>query len=199
MYSLVDKGVLERIGKGVFKIGKTSTFIPVLDNKTKAIYNKVVPDFPFITVCVWNTSLLNEFALHISNKQFILVEIERETMESVFLSLQEKQKNVYLNPSADILEQYVSRSSNSIIIKPLISEAPIQKVDNIDTITIEKMLVDLYCDSDLFQFYQGREKSIVYKEAFSKYTINKSKLLRYASRRGKKKDIEKHINQIIGN
>ena len=61
------------------------------------------------------------------------------------------------------------------------------------------MLVDLYCDVDLFQFYQGKEKGTIFKEAFSKYTINKSKLLRYASRRGKKEEIEKQTNQIIGN
>ena len=61
------------------------------------------------------------------------------------------------------------------------------------------MLVDLYCDVELFQFYQGKEKNTIFKEAFSKYTINKSKLLRYASRRGKKEEIEKQTNQIIGN
>lgn len=195
----MDKGVLERIGKGVFKIGTTSSFIPVLDNKTKTIYNKVHSEFPFIDVCVWNTSLLNEFSLHLSNNHFTLVEVEKESMESVFFSLQEKHYDVYLNPNSVTLEQYVFHAKNPTIIKPLISEAPTQRVNNIDTITIEKMLVDLYCDVDLFQFYQGKEKNTTFKEAFSKYTINKSKLLRYASRRGKKEEIEKQINQIIGN
>lgn len=198
VYSLVEKGILERIGKGVFKIGKTWVFVPNMDNKTKAISNKLQSKFPFSTFCIWNTSLLNEFSVHISNNHFTLVEVERESLESVFLSLKEKYNAVFLNPNADMLEQYVFNASNPIIVKPLISEAPLQRIKNINTATIEKILVDLFCDEDLFQIYQGRERNIIFKEAYSKYTINNTKLLRYASRRGGKDELEKYLNQIIG-
>lgn len=198
VYSLVEKGILERIGKGVFKIGKTWVFVPNMDNKTKAISNKLQSKFPFSTFCIWNTSLLNEFSVHISNNHFTLVEVERESLESVFLSLKEKYNAVFLNPNADMLEQYVFNASNPIIVKPLISEAPLQRIKNINTATIEKILVDLFCDEDLFQIYQGRERNIIFKEAYSKYTINNTKLLRYASRRGRKDELEKYLNQIIG-
>ncbi len=119
-------------------------------------------------------------------------------MESIFLALKDKYNNVFLNPNADILEKYVFNSNNPIIVKPLISEAPMQKVRNINTTTIEKILVDLFSDENLFQFYQGREKKTIFKEAYAKFTINNSKLLRYASRRGKKEEIEKMISQING-
>lgn len=198
IYNLVEKGVLERIGKGVFKIGKTWIFVPNMDNKTRSICNKLQSAFPFSTFCVWNTSLLNEFSIHISNNHFTLVEVEKESMESVFLFLKEKYNIVFLNPNSDILEQYVFNANNPIIVKPLISEAPLKKTKNANTPTIEKILVDLFCDENLFQFYQGRERNTIFKEAFAKYTINNTKLLRYASRRGKKKELEKYINQIIG-
>lgn len=198
IYNLVEKGVLERIGKGVFKIGKTWVFVPNIDNKTKAINNKFQSEYPFSAFCVWNTSLLNEFSVHISNNHFTLIEVERESMESVFLSVKEKYNAVFLNPDVKMLEQYVFNANNPIVVKPLISEAPLQRIKNINTATIEKILVDLFCDEDLFQFYQGRERNTIFKEAYSKYTINSTKLLRYASRRGKKVELEKYINQIIG-
>lgn len=198
IYSLVEKCVLERIGKGVFKFGKTCFFSPSLDNKTKIINNKLQSKFPFSTFCVWNTSLLNEFSVHISNTHFSLVEVEKESIGSVFLSLKEKYNAIFLNPNADMLEQYVFNTNNPIIVKPLISEAPLQKTKNINTVTIEKVLVDLFCDKVLFQFYQGRERNTIFNEAYSKYTINNTKLLRYALRRGKKDELEKYINQIIG-
>ena len=195
---MVEKGILERIGKGVFKIGKTWVFIPNMDNKTKTIFNKLQSEFPFSTLCVWNTSLLNEFSIHISNNHFTVVEVEKESIESVFLSLKEKHNAVFLNPNSNILEQYVFNANNPIIAKPLISEAPLQKIKKVNTPTIEKVLVDLFCDEDLFQFHQGKERNTIFKEAYTKYTINNTKLLRYASRRGKKEELEKYINQIIG-
>lgn len=195
---MVKKGILERIGKGMFKIGKTWVFVPNMDNKTKTIFNKLQSEFSFSTFCVWNTSLLNEFSIHISNNHFTLVEVEKESMESVFLSLKEKYNAVFLNPNSNILEQYVFNANNPIIAKPLISEAPLQKIKKINTTTIEKVLVDLFCDENLFQFYQGRERNTIFKEAYTKYTINNTKLLRYASRRGKKEELEKYITQIIG-
>ena len=127
-----------------------------------------------------------------------MIEVDKESMESIFLALKDKYNNVFLNPNADILEKYVFNSNTPIIVKPLISEAPMQKVRNINTTTIEKILVDLFSDENLFQFYQGREKKTIFKEAYAKFTINNSKLLRYASRRGKKEEIEKMINQING-
>ena len=144
-------------------------------------------------------SLLNEFTLHISNNNLTLVEVDKESLESIFYSLRDKYNQVFLNPNSDILEQYVFNSKTPIIVQPLISEAPLQSISNINTTTIEKILVDLFSDEDLFQFYQGREKKRIFKEAYAKYTINNNKLLRYASRRGKKDEIEKMTNQINGN
>lgn len=199
VYYLVSKGVLERKGRGIFKIGKTTVFVPDLDNKTKSIYKKILSDFPYSTVCVWNMSLLNEFTLHISNNNLTLIEVDKESLESIFYSLRDKYNQVFLNPNNGILEKYVFNSKAPIIVQPLISEAPLQSNSNINTTTIEKILVDLFSDEDLFQFYQGREKKRIFKEAYAKYTINNNKLLRYASRRGKKDEIMKMINQINGN
>ncbi|MFA5306776.1 MAG: DUF6577 family protein [Candidatus Babeliales bacterium] len=199
IYYLVLKGVLERKGRGIYTIGKTIDYVPEIYNKTVSIYKKIHSEFPYSTVCVWNTSFFNEFALHISNKHFTLIEVDKESVEAIFYSLREKYSKVFLNPNNSILELYVSKTNDPIIVKPLISEAPLQSIGNINTITLEKILVDLFCDENLFQFYQGREKKILFNEAYTKYTVNKNKLLRYASRRGKKEEIEKMINQINGN
>ncbi|MDD3787308.1 MAG: hypothetical protein PHO94_01265 [Petrimonas sp.] len=198
IYELVVKGVLERIGRGSFKIGKNKYFVPGLDHKIKSIHNKIRSELPFVEFCVWNTSLLNEFTLHTSDKHFTLVEVEKDSAESVSLLLKEKNNNIFFNPNSEILEQYIFNIFNPTIVKFLVSESPLQKVKKYSTVTLEKVLVDLYCDKDLFSFYQGREKSIIFKEAYEKYTVNNSKLLRYAARRGKKEEIENYINQIIG-
>lgn len=85
---------------------------------------------------------------------------------------------------------------NIIVVQNLVSEAPLQKVNNIPTVTLEKLLVDLVYGKDLFYFYQGYELHNIFQQAFDKYTINESRLLRYADRRKKKVEVLELIKTI---
>jgi hypothetical protein len=60
---------------------------------------------------------------------------------------------------------------------------------------IEKILVDLYCDKELFYSYQDDELSNIWTNIFKKYMVNKSTLFSYSRRRGKQKDIEEFMNR----
>ena len=51
-------------------------------------------------------------------------------------------KRVFLLPSPTDFERYIS-SNDAIIIRPLISESPLQLVEGINTPTIEKVLVGM--------------------------------------------------------
>ncbi|MCD8539616.1 MAG: hypothetical protein LRY55_07485 [Leadbetterella sp.] len=194
----MQKGILERTGKGIFKIGKNKIFVPELNAKAKSIYNHVQRELPYINFCIWHTDIFNEFTLHHANRHLTLVEVEKDIAEVVFLILREKHKGVFFNPSVAVQENYIFTVPNPVIVRSLISEAPLQKSGDCTTTTLEKMLVDLYCEKDLFSFYQGREMRIIFKAAYEKYTVNHTRMLRYASRRGKRKEIEVYTNQIIG-
>lgn len=200
IYSLIQKGIIERVGKGVFKIGKNQIFIPEITSQQKTIYRILYKKFPFSKFCIWNTSVLNEFSLHQSNLAFTLIEVEKESLQAVFYDLQENNKNVFLEPSNEVIENYLLQTKSAIIVKTLISEAPIQIIQNIPVPTIEKILVDLFCDRNLFYAYQGKELHTIFQEAFSKYTVNQNKILRYSNRRGKKEEFIEYLkNQFIGN
>lgn len=186
IYSLVQKGILERLGRGVFRIGKNREFVPEITLQQKSLYKKILSLFPFSNICVWNTRIINEFSLHQSNINFTFVEVEKESLQSVFFELKEIKKNVFIEPTTEIIDNYVSTAENPIIVKTLITEAPLQKLVGITTITIEKLLVDLFCDKELFFAFQGKELLTIIKESFSKYSVNQSKIMRYASRRGRK-------------
>ncbi len=199
IYKLVELGVIQRVGRGVFTLGETKIFQPDISADLIKKYNDIKSNFPFIELCIWNTAIINEFSHHQSNRRLVIIETEKDANESIFYFLKERYRNVFFNPNREILEQYVFDIPNAIIVKPLLSESPLQEVKKVNTISIEKMLVDIYCDTDIFEAFQGNEKKIIYSVAFEKYTINSNKLLRYASRRGRKEEIEKLILQITGN
>ena len=134
VYSLVQKGILQRVGRGKFRFGKSANYVPEISPKLKSVYNKIIKDFPFSRICVWHTSIFNE--------------------------------------------------------------APTQPIGKICTVSIEKMLVDIFCDETLFAAQQGAEMRTMFTEALGKYTVNQTKMLRYADRRKQKNDFNSYLKTI---
>ena len=193
---MVQKGILARIGRGKFQLGSSKIYLPEIYRKEKIIYNKLIAEFPFVDVCIWSTRILNEFMQHQSGSFQIIVEIEKEVTQSVFYFLKELNYPVFIEPTEEILEKYLPTDKEAIIIKPLVSESPIQELRNVKTVTIEKLLVDIFSDTVVFTSQQGAELSTIFNTAFEKYTVNQSKMLRYASRRRKKDSFIEYIDQL---
>lgn len=196
VYTLVQEGVLQRIGRGKFSLGEGRKYIPEISSVTKSVYKKLKAEFPYARFCVWSTSVFNEFMQHQPNRFFILVETDKETTSPAFYFLRELKKSVFIEPTNDILDKYLVNDKDVFVIKQLVSEAPTQNISKVETATIEKMLVDIFCDDVIFSAQQGGEKRTVFKEAFANYTINQSKMLRYANRRRKKEELSRFVNTI---
>jgi hypothetical protein len=75
-----------------------------------------------------------------------------------------------------------------VIVRALVSETPLQLIKNVPTVTIEKILVDALVDEE-FGFLRGNEINHVFINAFERYSVNISKLVRYADRKKKKPEI----------
>ena len=195
-YALVQSGVLTRMGKGKFSLGTAKTFFPELSATLKNLYKDIQRQFPYIQVCVWSTSVFNEFMLHQPGRYYLMVEVDKDVTQSVFHFLAEKKKNIFLEPTAEVLGLYASREKSTVIIKSLVSEAPVQLLQNVFTTTLEKMLVDIFCDEILFAAQQGTEMQTIFRNAFGNYTINENKMFRYADRRRKKDALLTYVNKI---
>ena len=121
--------------------------------------------------------------LHIPSTHKTIIEVEKGTEDSVFYFLSDIRKNVFLNPSRDILDKYAQENTNQIIIKNLVTDAPLQKINNLRIPTLEKIIVDLILDVETLSEYQGRDLESIIENAYQFHSIQENKLLRYASRR----------------
>lgn len=194
---LVEKGVMQRIGRGTYKLGQQKEFAPLLSEDLKSIYGNLKEKFPFLDVCIWSTQWLVSWMLHIPFIHETIIEVEKGAEESVFYFLSSERENVFLNPKKDILEKYAKHATDIIIIKNLVTGSPLQNMDNVQIPTLEKILVDLLVDSELLSAYHGRDLESIFENAFRYNTINMDKLLRYAGRRGKKEFVEQKIKDIL--
>jgi len=196
IFTLVQKGVLNRIGRGKYSLGTSKIYIPEITNKLKTIYSKLKKEFPFLEVCLWNTSSFNEFMVHQPGRFYIMIEVEKDASESVFFFLKEVKYSVFIDPTNDLFEKYLPDEKETLIVKPLVTEAPIQKIEGVNTTTLEKMLVDVFCDDLILSAQQGSEMRTIFQEAMNKYTLNENRMIRYADRRGKKEPFMNYLSSV---
>tara|TARA_R100000353_G_scaffold52219_2_gene41567 strand:- start:71906 stop:72736 length:831 start_codon:yes stop_codon:yes gene_type:complete len=195
---LKKEGVLKNPSRGKYTLSGKNRFIPVIDTKLKRLYNKIKKDYPFIEFCVWNTLWLNQFMRHQPFRFYTIIELEKDVVQSVFYKLKDQGKTVFTEPDAETFELYVHNSDNAIILKQLVSEAPLVQSENIIIPSLEKLLVDMLIDTNLFGAQQS-ELEFVYRSAFEKFEISKSKMKRYAHRRNRETEVEQLSNLTLAN
>ena len=185
---LVKESKLDRIGHGVYTKKKKPDFRPELTEQAKEVYTLVHQAYPLLGICIYDGGCLSPFQHHLSPNQIIYVEVERDGVDSVFnLFTKHSHLQTYIRPDEEMIYNYINMSEQAIFVKPLITEAPLQVIDDIPSPTIEKLLVDIQRDSDYF-YLRGHELLYIVENAFTLYTVNVTKLLRYASRRGVKQE-----------
>lgn len=190
---LVNEGIIQRIGRGIYKLGKQKKFTPVLSEEHQNLYLKLKEEFPFLDISIWSTKWVAQWMLHIPSNYETIIEVEKGAEENVFYFLSEIRTNVFLNPSNDVLDKYANRNKPIIIIKNLVTDAPLQNIKQVKVPSLEKILVDLIVDTELYSSYQGRDLESIIENAFQYNTIKKDTLLRYANRRRKKPLVNERI------
>lgn len=133
-----------------------------------------------------------------------MVEVEKEFVDSFYYNFNDNLRmDFFLNPDEKEIQFYISESTVPVVIKRLVTRAPINKQKNkkavVPIATLEKIMVDLFADESLFHFYQGSELIHIYEKIIDRYNINLTKLFSYAKRRRKEQEIKQFINNHIPN
>jgi len=206
IYDLKNKNIIKSIQRGYYIISYKPKYKPNISEKIVKLAKVISKRFSEIKYCLWDTAWINEFSQHQSGKRLIIIEIEKDFVESLYYELKDHFRfDIYLNPDEKAIDFYISESQNPIIIKKLITRSPISKMTEnkiqFYTPLLEKILVDLFTENKLFYFYQGAELVNVYKNILKNYTLNYTKLFSYAKRRDQEQDIKQfmtnHMYHIV--
>lgn len=193
---LKKEGLIKNPARGMYALKEKKTYNPVVDSYLKRLFNKIKKDYPFVEFCIWDTKWLNEFMRHQPFKYYMVLELDKDVTEAVFHALKEQGKQVYIEPDAETFNLYINNSEDVIILKHLISEAPLQEINKITLPTLEKLLVDMTIDTKLYAAQQS-EIEFIYTSAFEKYEVNKNKMKRYAYRRNRENEVENLTNLTL--
>ena len=153
---------------------------PIISPKMKAVAEELTGAFVGMNYCITKMD------------RNLIVEVPKSMCEDVRTTLKRHFPDVAMIRNAyPMLEDL----HDFILVKPLISEAPIYDEDGIPVPELEKTLVDHEADKE----YASLGDSEVQKEfqlAFELYPVNRSRLLRYAGRKGKKEEIRRRIDRV---
>ena len=147
-----------------------------------SVADEVVDAHPYLDFRIFELVQLNEFVNHQIAHNIVFMSVEGELEEDVFNTLWERHKgSVLFKPGADELFRY--KNENMVVIVKLPSESPKGIAVFWDT-RLEKMLVDIAVDKLLRKVVYSGEYPAIFQDAFSKYTIDRNVMFRYARRRG---------------
>lgn len=198
LYALEKKQILVSLGSGMYAFKEQASrkrmFFHSPTKKLSSIHQILQKTFPYLDYLCWETSILHEFMIHQPGQNLIVVEAEKDACESVFNRLMEEYTGrVFLNPTRSMMENYVLPQPSPVIVLPLISESPRTTHDNIPLPKLEKILVDILVDENIFFAFQGVELSNIYENAFATYWLNQRTMFRYARRRKASKTLQEFI------
>lgn len=200
VFDLKKKNIIHSVGRGIYKISDKLNYTPLPDEEIRKISDYLDKEFYDLEYVIWNSSWLNEFSIHQTFNNFIIVEVVSDIIESVYFKMLELGlRDVFMKPGKDDIYYKVLQAEQPVIIKALITRSPNQKVNKIHFPSIEKIIVDIYTDVNIFYMYQGNELDTIIQSIFEKYNVNVAKMMNYAKRRNKGKDLKDYLNNNIDN
>lgn len=195
IHRLKKRGIIQTVARGMYTIAIKPLYTPEPDKFLKKVNRLFLQKYDDLGYCIWNTRWLNNFMIHQPISAFYILETDKDVTESAFYYLKDNNVKAFNNPTEQIMEQYVMGEQDVVVVKPLVSRAPLIKVEQIAFPELEKILVDIYCDQHQFYIYGGQEMINIYENAFDHYNINLSSLNAYAARRGKKDLIKSFMKE----
>ena len=195
---MIASSTLYRTGRGEYVIAKVGLpeFVYRPSQLEQDVFMRLKKKFPFADFCIWSPKVLIPFMVNVPNVNYVFVDVEKDVMESAFNALQgmELGRNILLTPSPIECSRYLT-GTDAIVVRHLIGQSPLTVVSGCTVPRLEKILVDVLGDNEL-SLASGYETYNIFEFALERNHINKSKLLRYASRRNRKDKVEQILSEI---
>ena len=183
---LVRQSKAVRLGRGVYGFMSKASFKPMMGEAAKRACSLLHEKFRYLDVTVTDSGMLGQFMNLQPFSTIVVIEAKKSATGAVLSALRKEGVDAYAKKDYPVLEQYVP-SSQPFVVRPELSVNPnLPRDKNVRTANLEKLLVDLICDEDIYGQYQGEELQNIYRNATESYAVNYSQMLKYAAGRKKK-------------
>jgi hypothetical protein len=187
--SLVKNGVAARIGRGVYDFAPKPLFSPLVSEIMSKISGVLSEKLKYLEVTITDTEVLSRFMELQPFSTVVSIEVKKAALDAVVAVLRRKGLAAYAKKDYPQISRYIDSSQLILVRQELTVNPTLPQVGNVRIANLEKMLVDLVCDEDIYGQYQGEELDNIYQNITMEYSVNYSQILRYAAARKKKQDV----------
>lgn len=192
---LKKEKLLFQVGRGLYTFNYKPNYTAESSLKSKRLYNRVKSIYTG-EIAMWDTIMLSQISGKEIPKYWVFLALNKDDLNSLFDDMREFSKPVYLQPDKETTARYLIPQDEAIILTTLISETPTERSGDYLSPSIEGILVNAWFEHEQYLQPIGLDIHKLYEQAFTKYNVNKSKLLRYAARRDKRKEINELLKTI---
>ena len=197
IYQLVRLGVINAISGDLYTLEVKPAWKPAPSDLMEDLSNYLLSETFNFEYSIWTTKWFNEFSNLQAFNEVVFLEVELLFVGVIYHKIASEFSNVYLLPDEKEQDYYISTKEKSIVIKSLITKAPIHSkrtISNTRKLTrkqkiiaapiprLEKILTDLFYDKLLLKAWRFEEVQI-WQNAHDHYNLNFSTIYNYAKRR----------------
>ncbi len=195
---LEQAGILQRSHTGQFTFREELAFRPVAEAHYNELTHYLNDQYEGL-YCFTATQWVNEISTQNRPERAVIVEVDASKLAEAYRAMRELGVGeVYrLDDSQKKKDLKIDWAGEPAVLKPLVEGAPVQQVDEVWVPTLEKLLVDLYCDPELFPGIEHREMISIFDNAFHLYQIDYDRLQAYAKKRRQLDQLESFLRSTI--
>ena len=192
---LKKENLIQQIARGQYSFDFKAEYDPEISLKTKRTANRIRSFCSYVPIA-WDTTMLNALSDEQRPLNWIFVEVDRAELDEIFNQSIQFSKKLFANPDRETIARYMIPVDEAIILIPRVSETPYIAHGEFSTLSIEGLLVNVYWHHDKFFRPAGFDIENIFKNALSQYKVNTAKLLRFATRRDKRIEIEQLLKTL---
>ena len=179
----VTAGNIVHIGRNQYAYAKEKRLYTYeYSDAARHVAVEILKEYPSVDFQIFELVQLNTFVNHLYAHNTIFVSVENDAVDYVFDSLRDEYPGrIMLKPRAEDYFRYLVE--NQIVVLRLPSESP-KGIDAPWKSRLEKILVDIMVDKLLTRIVSESEYDVIFSQAFDRYLVDTSSMLRYASRKG---------------
>lgn len=198
LHDMAQRGTLQRLRRGVYTRPDKREFRLTVADFLASLFHAIREKFPYVELCTWSLDVLRDLTQHYYEWSVPIIEVEKDGQAAIHDFLVGTGQPAVAYEDLPAVERSFP-GQKYVVVKRLVSEAPVTRCNDVTVPRLEKLLVDIVQDKNLFGFLEGAETHSIYASAMERYHIQLDTLLRYASRRGVRDDVQMIMNQITGN
>lgn len=183
--------VLEKNKYKEFNASVDNKLTSLMKNYNKDMYNlkRRFPDAKNINLCIWDTSLLNNYTTHQTYKNYYIVEVDKERVDNLFYFLKNDMNNVFVLKKINVPDYLLE--NGSIVIDNLPLKSPLKNKRSFNNYfvsepKVEKVLVDVFVYNKTILPYDISEIENIYWNIYKNHIVKTKTVLHYARIRGPK-------------